>query len=160
MVKIVSNVTQRLEFLISESNAVINLPGSWPGAVGYGPWIEEVWVNYISNGIKYGGRPDEFVVPHLTLGADQNSVKAGNDNETVRFWIKDNGPGLSPEETQQLFTPFERLHNVQTEGHGLGLSIVQRIVEKLGGEVSVESEIGVGSTFYFTLSAVALDTNT
>jgi two-component system sensor histidine kinase/response regulator len=53
-----------------------------------------------------------------------------------------------------LFIPFTRLSQVRAEGHGLGLSIVQRIVEKLGGEVGLESEMGKGSTFYFTLPAV------
>jgi signal transduction histidine kinase len=74
----------------------------------------------------------------------------------VRFWVRDNGPGLSPEEQKRLFVPFTQLAQVRVKGHGLGLSIVQRIVEKLGGEVGVESEgvPGQGSTFAFTLPAV------
>lgn len=77
----------------------------------------------------------------------------------VRFWVRDNGPGLTPDQQAQLFTPFERLHQARAEGHGLGLSIVKRIVEKLGGEVGVESDgvPGQGSTFYFTLPAVLGD---
>jgi PAS domain S-box-containing protein len=153
MDEIVKNVLHRLEYSINEFGAVIDIPDRWPTAVGYSPWVEEVWVNYISNGIKYGGRIEESIVPHLTLGADKKGNKPGSRLTMVRFWIKDNGPGLSEKEMAELFTPFERLHNVHTEGHGLGLSIVQRIVEKLGGGVSVESEIGVGSTFYFTLPA-------
>ncbi|KAA3656001.1 MAG: ATP-binding protein, partial [Chloroflexi bacterium] len=51
----------------------------------------------------------------------------------------------------KLFTPFTRLHQARAEGHGLGLSIVQRIVEKLDGQVGVESKVGDGATFYFTL---------
>ena len=73
----------------------------------------------------------------------------------VRFWVRDNGPGLTPEAQVSLFTPFTRLHQVRTEGHGLGLSIVQRIVEKLGGEVGIESQVGEGSLFYFTLPTTA-----
>jgi signal transduction histidine kinase len=69
----------------------------------------------------------------------------------VRFWVQDNGPGLSPEEQAQLFAEFARLHQVRAEGHGLGLSIVQRIVKKLDGDVGVTSEPGAGSTFWFTL---------
>jgi signal transduction histidine kinase len=71
----------------------------------------------------------------------------------LRFWVRDNGPGLTPEAQSKLFTPFTRLGQVRVQGHGLGLSIVQRIVEKLGGEVGVESAPGQGSTFYFTLPA-------
>jgi len=69
----------------------------------------------------------------------------------VRFWVRDNGPGLTPEEQALLFTPFTRLDQARAKGHGLGLSIVRRIVEKLGGQVGVESEVGKGSVFTFTL---------
>jgi two-component system sensor histidine kinase/response regulator len=154
MEKIVGDVLQRLEFLISESRAVINLPESWPQALGYGPWIAEVWMNYISNGIKYGGYPEQLIAPQLELGAETTDIVSGLGGYMVRFWIKDNGQGISAEDREQLFTPFERLHNVHTEGHGLGLSIVQRIVEKLGGKVGVDSTFGQGSTFNFTLPAV------
>jgi signal transduction histidine kinase len=104
--------------------------------------VEEVWVNYISNAIKYGGRP-----PRVQLGATVQS------NGMVSFWVRDNGPGIAPEDQRQLFIPFTKLHQVQIEGHGLGLSIVQRIVERLGGEVGIESEVGQGSTFFFALPA-------
>jgi two-component system, sensor histidine kinase and response regulator len=83
--------------------------------------VEEVWVNYLSNAIKYGGNP-----PRIELGADQLP-----DNH-IRFWVRDNGPGLSPDDQQRLFTPFTQLNQVMVRGHGLGLSIVQRIVHKLG----------------------------
>jgi signal transduction histidine kinase len=142
MADIVAEARQRLDYMIEEHEAEIILPKTWPVALGYGPWIEEVWANYISNAIKYGGRP-----PRIELGAE--SQEPG----TIRFWIHDNGPGLSPEEQGRLFTPFTRLDQVCTKGHGLGLSIVQRIVRKLGGQVGVESEGGRGSTFSFTLPA-------
>ena len=73
-------------------------------------------------------------------------------NGMVRFWTRDNGQGLSEQERATLFQRFSRLDRHQRiEGYGLGLSIVQRIVGKLGGEVGIESEVGVGSTFYFCL---------
>jgi signal transduction histidine kinase len=71
----------------------------------------------------------------------------------VRFWLRDNGNGLTEEEQGKVFTPFTRLNQAKIEGHGLGLSVVQRIVERLNGEVGVESEVGVGSKFSFTLPA-------
>jgi PAS domain S-box-containing protein len=150
---IVRESLQRLADRIEAYQAEIVLPESWPVALGHGPWIEEVWVNYLDNAIKYGGRP-----PHVELGAEElsASVTSGGGEERgsrVRFWVRDNGPGLSPEEQERLFRPFTRLDQARTKGHGLGLSIVRRIVEKLGGEVSVESKEGEGSVFSFTLPA-------
>jgi len=145
MVAIVAEAVGRLAHLIEERRAEIILPseGVGPSALGYGPWVEEVWINYLSNAIHYGGQP-----PRVQLGADQLQ-----DRPLVRFWVRDNGPGLTPEEQGRLFTPFTRLEQVRTKGHGLGLSIVRRIVEKMGGEVGVESQVGAGSTFWFTLPA-------
>jgi C4-dicarboxylate-specific signal transduction histidine kinase len=56
-----------------------------------------------------------------------------------QIWVRDNGAGLSPEAQARFFTPFTRLDQVRAQGHGLGLSIVRRIVEKLGGQVGVEA---------------------
>jgi signal transduction histidine kinase len=149
-------IEQRLVHLLKESQGDILLQpcvsatGSsnqspeetWPIAQGYAPWLEEVWANYLSNGLKYGGRP-----PRLKVG-----VTVQNDGK-LRFWVRDNGPGLSSDAQAKLFTPFSRLHTGSVEGHGLGLSIVQQIIEKLGGQAGVESRVGQGSTFYFTLPA-------
>ncbi|MEA3341114.1 MAG: ATP-binding protein [Chloroflexota bacterium] len=104
----------------------------------------EAAANYISNAIKYGGRPGERVLPRIELGFDELTKK-------VRFWVRDNGPGLTPEEQSRLFTPFTRLDQARAKGHGLGLSIVQRIVEKMDGQTGVESAPGQGSVFFFTL---------
>jgi len=141
---IVDEARQRLAHMIAESKAEIILPQDWPLASGYAPWVEEVWANYLSNALKYGGRP-----PRIELGATEQS------DGWVRFWVRDNGPGLTPEQQARLFAPFTRLDRVRAQGHGLGLSIVRRIVEKLGGSVGVESSgvPGQGSVFYFTLPA-------
>ncbi|MDF1515739.1 MAG: response regulator, partial [Anaerolineae bacterium] len=151
MEEIVFEVLQRLDYLVDESGAGIQIPSSWPTAMGYAPWIEEVWTNYISNGLKYGGDPEQGVKPQLILGAEVIPPNEESQIPLVHFWVRDNGSGLTEKEMAQLFTPFERLHNVRTEGHGLGLSIVQRIVEKLDGKVDFHSEVGVGSVFGFTL---------
>ncbi|WP_322798632.1 histidine kinase N-terminal 7TM domain-containing protein [Thermoflexus sp.] len=145
MEAIVAEALERLEPLIAETGARILLPESWPSALGYGPWLEEVWVNYLSNAIQHGGRP-----PIVELGAD--SLPDGR----VRFWVKDNGPGIPLEEQARLFAPFG-IRSRHAGGHGIGLSIVRMIVEKLGGEVGVESAPGQGSTFWFTLHAVSED---
>lgn len=148
MASVVRKSQQRLEFMIAEYKGEIEMPSSWPIALGYGAWLEEVWVNYISNGLKYGGSS-----PKLRVGADEPA------NGMVRFWVSDNGQGIAPTQHAFLFTEYERLDQMHAEGYGLGLSIVQRIIHKLGGTVGVESALGEGSLFYFTLPAVpdALD---
>jgi len=143
MAQVVSESQARLEDMTTRYQAEISMPDEWPAARGYGPWITEIWANYLSNALKYGGEP-----PHVELGATPTA------DGHIRFWVRDNGPGITPAEQARLFAPFERLSQVRAEGHGLGLSIVQRITKKLGGHVGVESEVGKGSTFSFTLPAV------
>jgi signal transduction histidine kinase len=145
MAVVVSEALKRLQPTIEAKRAEIVLPAAWPSAEGQVAWVEEVWVNYISNALRYGGNP-----PHVVLGAKP-------EGPAVRFWVRDNGLGLSPEAQGHLFTEFTQFQQENHAGHGLGLSIVRRIVEQLGGQVGVEStqsrEDGHGSTFYFTLPA-------
>ena len=154
MAGVVSAAKQRLWGVISDANVEIIIPdaSSWPQVVGYAPWIEEVWINYISNAIKYGGKP-----PRVELGADPDYKSLPNGRKLARFWVRDNGKGIAREDRSQLFNQFTRLDQVRAEGHGLGLSIVARVIEKLGGEVGVESFPGEGSTFYFTLPGAYIE---
>jgi signal transduction histidine kinase/DNA-binding response OmpR family regulator len=142
MAAVVAEAQQRLTHLVEESQAQIVLPDTWPTARGYTPWVEEMWVNYISNALKYGGQP-----PIVELGATEQ------EDGLVRFWVRDSGPGILPEDQERLFTPFTQLGIIRAHGYGLGLSIVRRIAEKLNGKVGVESEVGKGSTFWFALPA-------
>ena len=141
MAAIVAEARQRLQEAITGAGAEIHLSENWPAALGHAPWIEEVWVNYLSNALKYGGRP-----PRVELGATP-------DGDMVRFWVRDNGPGLTSQAQVQLFTPFTQLAQGRTRRRGLGLSIVRRIVEKLGGQVAVASGDAGGCVFSFTLPA-------
>jgi len=144
MAGVVGEVQERLSFLINEQQAELVVSGTWPAVVGYPPWIEEVWVNYLSNALQYGGRP-----PHIELGSEVLP------DGMARFFVQDNGPGIPPEDQERLFRPFTKLDQASTKGHGLGLSIVRSIIEKLGGEVGVESIAGQGSRFTFTLPSAA-----
>jgi signal transduction histidine kinase len=152
MAAAVGGVITRLQLMIEQAGAEITTPTDWPNVLAYRPWVEEAWANYISNAIKYGGQP-----PRVELGASLEASAPQAQSETVnatpqvRFWVRDHGPGLSPEHRAELFMPFTNIPRYRAEGHGLGLSIVQRIVDKLGGQVGVLSEPGQGSTFYFTL---------
>jgi signal transduction histidine kinase len=110
--------------------------------LGYAPWVEEVLTNYLSNAIKYGGQP-----PRVEVGWSPQA------DGMIRLWVRDNGPGLAAQDQQALFAPFTRLAPVRAGGHGLGLSIARRIIEKLGGQVGVASRgvPGQGSEFFFAL---------
>lgn len=143
MERIVQEVEHRLAYMMQEYQGQLYKPTQWPAALGYAPWIEEVWANYISNALKYGGHP-----PIIEVGATFEG------KHQIKFWVKDNGPGLSSEAQQRLFSAFTQLEQHRGKGHGLGLSIVQQVVYKLGGRVGVASETGQGSMFYFILPAV------
>ena len=146
MATIVDEARQRLAHLNRQYGVTVNLPDEWPQAMGYAPWVEEIWVNYMSNGMKYGGHP-----PTLTLGATPLP------NNMIKFWIQDNGVGIPNEVEEQLFVPFSQLNLRHDSGYGLGLSIVQRIAERLDGEVGAENMPNTGSLFWFTLPATTLD---
>ncbi|MDX2162127.1 MAG: PAS domain-containing sensor histidine kinase [bacterium] len=145
---IVRSALNRLELLRNEYQAQIVFPPyELPLAIGYGAWVEEIWANYLSNAIKYGGQP-----PVIAIGA------AAESSGMVRYWVTDNGTGIAPESIPELFTQFARFTEKTIDGHGLGLSIVKRIVTRMNGEVGVHSTPGQGSTFSFTLPAALMDT--
>jgi signal transduction histidine kinase len=145
MESVVQEALGRVELMVQKSHAQIERPATWPIALGHAPWIAEIWANYLSNAIKYGGTP-----PLVRLGADTVA-----ERNCVRFWVQDNGAGLTAEQQSLLFRQFSRVTETRAKGHGLGLSIVRRITEKLGGRAGVESQPGAGSRFWFELPATA-----
>lgn len=140
---LVAEALDRLEGLIRTQQAVIQKPDTWPAAAGHGPWVVEVWANYLGNAAKYAGPG-----ARIELGGETRA-----DGRTARFWVRDHGPGLPPGSAETLFVPFTRIGAVRAGGHGLGLSIVRRIVEKLGGSVGAENAPGGGALFWFELPA-------
>ncbi len=142
MTYIIREALKRLSLLLEEKQIDIVLPEKWPSALGYGPWVEEIWVNYISNAIKYGGDP-----PLIEIGADEQT------DGTIQFWVKDNGPGINPDNAEKIFQKFTRLEETRATGHGLGLAIVKQIANMLDGEVGFENRPEQGAKFYFTLPA-------
>jgi len=148
MSSIICEALKRLNGSIETQNVSIEMPDNWPVVLGHPQWIEEVWYNFISNAIKYGGNP-----PGIKLSCSKT------DDKTWRFSIQDNGNGLPPDSFNKIFNDYERLDKKTAEGHGLGLAIVKRIIEKLGGEVLVTSENtpGKGCIFSFTLNEMEED---
>jgi PAS domain S-box-containing protein len=106
--------------------------------------LDIVFQNLIENGIKFQ--------PYRNPPRIQVSAIYGNNE--WQFSVCDNGIGISPKYTKKIFEMFEQLHSPdEYPGTGMGLSIAKRIIERHGGQIWVESEVGNGSTFYFTLPA-------
>ena len=104
--------------------------------------LKQVWVNLISNAIKFSGKKKQ---PAIEIGSSK-------DHDSVTYWVKDNGSGFDMKYADKLFGVFQRLHSEnEFSGTGVGLAIVQRIVQRHGGQVSAEAKKGEGAKFYFTL---------
>lgn len=145
MAAAVAEALDRLENLLQRQSGHVRQSETWPASVGHAPWVIEIWTNYISNALKYGGTD-----PQITLGGETNP-----DGQSARFWVQDSGPGLDAAAQEMMFVPFTQISAVRASGHGLGLSIVRRIAEKLGGKVGVISAPGAGARFWFELPTLA-----
>lgn len=153
----VNDALKRMAYNIKSNGVEIKTPDNWPSVFGYAPWITEVWANYISNAIKYGGKPVLHIKPVIELGYDKPEIDHITNHEFIRFWVKDNGVGIEKEKSATLFKEFTRLHTTEQEGHGLGLSIVKTIINRFDGIAGVESNVGNGSLFYFTLPVTKVE---
>jgi PAS domain S-box-containing protein len=129
-----------LQAAIEESGADITY-GQLPSIVADSSLMGQVFRNLIGNAIKFRG--DEPPKVH---------VSAENLGNEWKFAVRDNGIGIDPQFAQRIFTIFQRLHTREDyPGTGIGLSICKKAVERLGGRIWVESQLGMGSTFYFTI---------
>lgn len=141
---VVDNVRQKLKTSIDESGAVVT-SDRLPALRAYRAHFEPLFQNLIGNAIKYRGAQP----PRIHVSVQEV------DGE-LRFRVSDNGIGIDPEYHQQIFEVFRRLHGKKIPGTGVGLAICQRVVERYGGRIWVESKSGQGSTFLFTLPNVAI----
>lgn len=103
--------------------------------------IRQVWSNLISNAMKYSSTKEQ---PSIEI----SSIKKGDE---IVYAVKDNGVGFDMKYAGKLFNVFQRLHNKEFEGTGIGLALVQRVVAKHGGTVWAEAQVNKGAVFYFSL---------
>jgi signal transduction histidine kinase len=106
--------------------------------------IAQVLENLFSNAIQFMGDQQE---PAIEAGS------SGQQSGKYLFFVRDNGIGIEPEYHEKIFQLFQRLNDIDTDGTGIGLAIVKRVIEHHGGRIWVESRKGAGSTFFFTLPA-------
>ncbi len=134
-----------LAALLEETGAIIEIPQPLPKVQADPVLIKQLLQNLIINGIKYR---KEAIPPRILMRAEQIAEDA------VRMELQDNGIGIAKEHHKHLFKMFTRLHPRQENtGPGTGLAMCKKIVDKSGGQIGVESKIGVGSTFWFILPA-------
>jgi two-component system CheB/CheR fusion protein len=106
--------------------------------------MAEVFLNLINNAIKFSSKNNKQN-PRVQIGYEDKG-------KFHRFYVKDNGIGIDPKHHQQIFGIFKRIHtDEEYEGSGAGLSIVKRVIDDHDGKIWVESGLGRGATFYFTI---------
>lgn len=140
MNRLIENVICTFEFQIKQNK--INLTvDPLPNCIGDESQINQVFSNLISNAIKYRN-PNKDAKIHIS---------GYEDDDKAIYFVEDNGIGIYPEHQEKIFDMFYRLDPNSTQGEGLGLNIVKKILERHGGKVWVESELGKGSKFYVEL---------
>jgi signal transduction histidine kinase len=138
---LVREVTDLLSAATSAAPRVVAIQDGLPDLQADPALVRQVFANLLANAIKFSGSAAQ---PRVEVGAT-------NSPEGVVFHVRDNGVGFTEAQVRELFVPFRRLHADRFEGHGIGLTIVRRIVERHGGRLWAEGAPGQGATFYFTL---------
>lgn len=139
--EIAQEVLEILHGGLEARGVTVTLSPNLPTVHGDRQRLNEVLQNLVDNAVKFmGDQPD----PHIEIGQE------GEEDGKLIFFVRDNGIGIPSKYYERIFGLFERL-DAQYEGTGIGLALVKRIVEYHGGRIWVESEVGTGSVFYFSL---------
>jgi PAS domain S-box-containing protein len=142
MDRVLDGVLFSMQPAIRKKDATLEIERPLPDVIGNGPALEVVFANLISNALK-------FVAPGVR---PQIRVWAGEVEKSVRLWVKDNGIGIAPTYHEKIFGVFERLHSDEAySGTGIGLAIVRKAVQRMGGKTGVQSQAGEGSLFWIEL---------
>ncbi len=160
----ITETMAELATVIRESHAQIETDDVSFWVIGHRATVNQVIANLLTNAVKFippGASPQVRVwaerraVAARASGsqpANEGASEDGRPRFVVRLWVEDNGIGIAPEHQERIFHPFERLHGRETyPGTGIGLAIVRKGMERMGGCAGVESELGHGSRFWIEL---------
>ena len=150
---LLTQICKELTVVIDEKKATIEFKDLPTFIQADGPKLRQIFQNLITNGIKFTPKDQN---PVITIGGRTL-------NNGWEFFVKDNGIGIAKEYQERIFNLFTRLHTKsEFEGTGIGLAMVKKLVEQLSGSIRLESTVGQGSTFYFTIQKIeetAMDLN-
>jgi PAS domain S-box-containing protein len=136
-----TQVPEIIDYLAPPENIIVTIDTDLPTIVSEKTRITQVFQNLMSNAIKYMDKPEGTI-----------NIGCVKEDEFYEFYVRDNGPGIEEKYFERIFKIFQTLHaKDQYESTGVGLTLIKRIVEMYGGKVWLESEVGNGCTFYFTL---------
>lgn len=141
---VVAAIVSLLERDLQETGARVETLGPWPVVLAHRDVLGQVLFNLLSNALK-------FVAPGTRPQVRLWTEPGPPGTDHVRIWVEDNGIGIAPEHQPQLFSLFNRLHGEKYPGTGVGLSLVQKGVQRMGGRVGVQSAPGEGSRFWIEL---------
>lgn len=143
--QVVRDILDEMKPILEQKHVQVEVTGKFPTLKGSSTRFAQLFANLIGNAVKYMGAQPQ---PKIEIGVSGS----GNDHENFEFYIRDNGAGVPKEYQDKIFQVFQRgPDQTKTEGTGIGLSIVKKIIENKGGKVWLESEVGKGTTFFFTL---------
>lgn len=143
---IIKDVLESLDFLLKENQVLVHINGPLPEIKCDPVRVAEIFRNLVTNAVKYNKNASKTI----EIGFLEQTEKYKN---IPVFYVKDNGIGIAEEHRRHIFKIFKRLHGrgEYGGGTGAGLTIVSKIIERHGGKIWVDSELGKGTTFYFTL---------
>lgn len=146
---VIQDIGVTLETFLAEHNARIAVPRPLPLVTCDKIRVAEVLRNLITNAVKYSDAKERIV----EIGCQDAPPATGFATTAPVFYVRDNGRGIAPEFHEDIFRMFKRLQKSsdKEEGTGVGLTFVKKIIERHGGRIWLESELGKGTTFYFTL---------
>lgn len=139
--ELVQDSIEAVHGLLEKQNIQVEIGSNLPAVHGDRQRLTEILQNLIENSAKYIGEQSD---PQIEVGL------GGEEEGNPIFYVKDNGIGIEPEYHEQIFGLFNKL-DANSEGSGIGLTLVKRIVELHGGRIWLESKLGKGAVFYFTL---------